>query len=307
MRKPTLVVLSLALGLGAAAVLPAAAEAAPAAHRPAASHRPTASRASAGRTATLWRGGANERNEGRRPVTRPFVLPGTVAAVDPDAGTLGVTSGSSTRTLSVGATARVTVDGASAALADVPVGARVVVAGTTSSDATTVSRVAAITTWTFRLQGLVDAADADAGTLTVLTDGQEYVSVPVDPAATVTVDGAAATLADLPAGARVRLGGTVTDGVADATAVSAVTHWTFSTEGTLDSVDTDDTTVTVSGRDGSVTVPVDPAAVIRQNGQTVALSALTAGSRVRVAGTVTNSAQLATRVDATTPHRSGRR
>ena len=109
----------------------------------------------------------------------------------------------------------------------------------------------------------------------------------------------AATLADVPAGARVRVTGTAMNGVLNATTVTVVTMWPFTVVGTITAVDTVDATVTVAQGRQAVTVPVDPAARIQQNNRTVTLSGLIRGATVRVSGKATNGVQNATRIDAT--------
>ncbi len=229
--------------------------------------------------------------------TWSFRLDGTVGAADADAGTVDVVRGDTTQAVPVAADATVVIDGAAATLADVPSGARIHVTGTVTNGTLSATALSVTTTWTFRLDALVDAADADAGTLSVL-HGDEFTAIPVDAAATVTVDGVTAGLADVPAGARVRVSGTVTNGVLSATTLKVVTTWTFALDGRVGSVDTTDGTITVARRGGSVTVPVDPAARIRQNSRTTTLAGLTTGAVVRVTGTVTNSVENATRIDA---------
>jgi hypothetical protein len=217
---------------------------------------------------------------------KPYVVSGSVAAVDAAAETLTVAwttrAGTATLVVTVGATAAVMVDGVPATLADLPVGARVTVNGRISAGVRTVTKVRAVTTWPFWAAGAATVVDDLGATITLDADDP----IAVDPAATVVVDGVAATLADVPAGARVRVWGTATNGARVATAVNAVTSWRVRVYGKLTVVDADAAAVTVqTGRTTTETFAVDPAAKVRVNGIATTLATLPVGALVTVTGT----------------------
>ncbi|MBG0820066.1 hypothetical protein HS048_04850 [Planomonospora sp. ID91781] len=237
-----------------------------------------------------------------------FRTDGVVASVDADAAILKVTvpavgGTASQATLTVAATAAVTVDGVAATLAEVPVGSRIKVTGSGISGTRTATRLAVTTTWSFRQDGVVASVDADAATVTVTAaNGAESV-IPVAEDATVVIDGVVATLAEVPAGARVKVTGIVTNSVGSATALAVTTTWNFRQDGVVASVDADAATVTVThlvrGRLAQTTIPVADGAVITLNRVASTLAALPAGAQVQVSGTVTNGVESAKKITAT--------
>ena len=147
--------------------------------------------------------------------------------------------------------------------------------------------------------GTISAVDAVAGTVTVSHPGENggAATITVGNDATITLDGAASTLADLPVGARVRITGTETDDVRTVTAVDAVTSWPLRLEGTVGAVGDGTLTLTAAaGRHVTVTVGAD--ATVTLDGTATALAGLTTGARVHVAGTGSISGQTATAVTA---------
>ena len=238
--------------------------------------------AEAGRTATTAKSAAVAK------VKQPkrYAVSGSVAAVDAAAGTLTVSwatrAGTATLTATVGVTAAVMVDGVAATVADLPVGARVTVNGVVSAGVRTVTKVRAITTWPFRAVGAAAAVDEVGATITL--DSDEPIAVAA--AAAVVVDGVAATLADVPAGARVRVSGTAINGLRSATAINAVTSWRVRLAGKLAAVDAGASTVTVTtGRTTTAMLSVDAATKVRVNGVTTPLASLPVGALVTVTGT----------------------
>ncbi|GGK62193.1 hypothetical protein Ppa06_61200 [Planomonospora parontospora subsp. parontospora] len=285
MRKHHLLAFSVAAGLtlSGLAVQPALAVAAPAVVT-----------ASKGRPAPV------------KPVT--FRTDGVVASVDADAAILKVAvpaAGGTTSqaTLTVAATASVTVDGVAATLAEVPVGSRIKVTGSGISGTRTATRLAVTTTWNFRQDGVVASVDADAATVAVTAaNGAESV-IPVAEDATVVIDGVVATLAEVPAGARVKVTGIVTNSVGSATALAVTTTWGFRQDGVVASVDADAATVAVThlvrGRLAQTTIPVADGAVITLNRSASTLAALPVGAQVQVSGIVTNGVESAKKITAT--------
>ncbi|WP_449063350.1 hypothetical protein [Planomonospora algeriensis] len=237
-----------------------------------------------------------------------FRTDGVVAAVDAAAATLAVTvpaaGGTTARAgLTVAATAAVTVDGVAATLAEVPVGSRIKVTGTGISGTRTATKLVVTTTWAFRQEGVVASVDADAGTVAVTAANGAENAIPVAEDAVVLIDGVAATVAEVPAGARIKVTGTVTNSVGSATALTVTTTWAFRQEGVVASVDADAGTVTVThllrGRLAQTTIPVADGAVITLNRAASALAALPAGAQVQVSGTVTNGVESAKKITAT--------
>ncbi|SDY38092.1 hypothetical protein SAMN05444365_10272 [Micromonospora pattaloongensis] len=233
------------------------------------------------------------------PPKRSFTLDGTVGAVDATASTITVNHAAST-TISVNSAAAVVIDRAAATLSDTPTGARVRVSGTVTNGKWSATRIDVTTRWSFGVDGTVAAVDPDASTITV-NRGSSTVTVPVDGAAVVTIDHAASTLSAVQTGGRVRVSGTVTNGIQNATRIDVTTRWSFGVDGTVAAVDPDASTITVNCGGRNVVVPVDSAARVTLNRATTTLSALPTGARVTVRGTVTNGVQNATRVEATTP------
>ncbi|MEV1290285.1 hypothetical protein [Micromonospora sp. NPDC049679] len=277
MRKRYLLVLTVAGGLALAGAVAAPASAA---------HATTKAGVSA-----KWR-------PAPPPPKRSFTLDGTVGAVDATASTITVNHGAST-TISVNSAAAVVINRAAATLSATPTGARVRVSGTVTNGKWNATRIDVTTRWSFGVDGTVTAVDPDASTITV-NRGSSTVTVPVDGAAVVTIDHAASTLAAVPAGARVRVRGTVTNSVENATTLDVTTRWSFGVDGTVTAVDPDASTITVNRGSSTVTVPVDGAAVVTIDHAASTLSAVQTGGRVRISGIVTNGIQNATRIDVTT-------
>ncbi|GAA2490601.1 hypothetical protein Ahu01nite_030130 [Winogradskya humida] len=164
--------------------------------------------------------------------------------------------------MTIGSGATVTVDGKAATLADVPVGARVRFgSGSSDSETKTITTVTAVTSWDFRLGGTISAIDAATGTLTVTRPARgrsddtstsstdSGTAVVVGSEATVTVDGKAATFADLTTGLFVQVSGTqnasgqtVTRVTASTTAPARPTAGTKPTSSTTPSTTTPSTT-----------------------------------------------------------------
>jgi hypothetical protein len=84
-------------------------------------------------------------------------------------------------------------------------------------------------------------------------------------------------------------------------AASAPTR-TFTTQGTVSALNAAKATLTVAGLSGtSSTVTVAPTAAVTVDGATSKLAKLPIGANVKLSGTVSNGANVATRVDATVP------
>jgi hypothetical protein len=144
----------------------------------------------------------------------------------------------------------------------------------------------------FHVAGTVSAVDAEADTLTLTRPGRKGTiteTIPVAGDATVTLDGDAASLADLPAGARVRMNGSEAEDTRTATEIKAITSWPMRIQGTIAGIDptAGTLTVTVGGRRGTTsttTVSVGADVPVTLDGAASTLAGLAAGARVRVLG-----------------------
>ncbi|MFC4059176.1 hypothetical protein ACFOWE_12765 [Planomonospora corallina] len=238
------------------------------------------------------------------PVKSVFRIGGTVAAVDATASTVAVAvpvaaGTTTTNVLPVAATAAVTVDGATATLADVPDGARIAITGTSVRGARTATKLAVTTTWSFRQDGTVVAVDAEASALTVRASNGVESAVPVAVDAAVVIDGVATALADVPAGARITVTGTVTNSVASAAKLVVTTTWSFRRDGTVVAVDAEASTLTIRAVNGvRSTVPVAADAAVTLNRTSSTLADVPAGAQAQITGTVTNGVASATKINA---------
>ena len=236
--------------------------------------------------------------------TRSFSTDGVVSTLDAPASTVTLDRFGVLSTYTVDPAATVTVDRVAATLADVPAGSLVRIRGTVRNGTSTVTSIAATTTWPLRTTGLVDAIDPAALTIAIDHDG-DLTTADIDPAATVTIDGVSATIADVPVGAKIRVRGTVTNSAAVITAIDAVTTWRFSLEGVIGAVDTAGGTITLAGIDNPF--DVSPTATITRNRTAVDLTALRATDRVLIFGTATTTDRTVTRITARSwPVRSAR-
>jgi hypothetical protein len=146
--------------------------------------------------------------------------------------------------------------------------------------------------------GIVVSVDATAGTITISHPGDDDPDTFIVPSgATIKLDGEAATLAGIPAGARVRVGGL--DDEDEATSVVAVTSWRVQLAGTVASVDTAAGTLTL--KRPATTVTVGSTAIIKLDGKVVPLGDLPTGARVQIQATRTATATTAIKLQAHAP------
>ncbi|MEV6349280.1 hypothetical protein [Actinoplanes sp. NPDC051851] len=220
---------------------------------------------------------------------------GTVVSVAAGTITLRQSDGT-TVTVTVGAGATITVDGAEVALAEIPAGARLRAVGTESRRGFVASQVEAATTWVASYSGAVSAVDAHSVTL------GGGVTVGVSPAASVTVDGAMGTWTSLTPGSQVTLAGLETaSGVRTAGTVTAVSAWDLRVTGTLSAVDPDLRTLTAETTTGPVTVEVAADAEITLDGAPIGLPLLPLDTILWLSGTEgAAGVRTVNRVEATT-------
>ena len=130
------------------------------------------------------------------------------------------------------------------------------------------------------LSGLVSAVDTTGGTLSVtIKNSSTPVVLKVDPTTVITRNGAAATLADIQLGDRVRAKYNLVTLLA--TKISAQLNL-VDIKGTISAVDTTANTVSVTPKKGSpVVLNVDPNTVIMRNGAAATLADLLVADRVQ--------------------------
>lgn len=234
-----------------------------------------------------------------------FNLAGTVAALNAAKGTVTVAgvSGSNT-TVTVAPTATVAVDGNTAKLAKLPVGAQVKLSGNTTNGTTVATKVDATTAWPFAAAGTVVSVDATAGTVSVKRvslDGKGATDViPVAAKATITLDGRTVALSALPAKAPILVVGTVTTGTYSARSLTALSRWALNLSGTVAAVDAANGTVTVNTGSPATAVKlnVDPKVSVKVNGVNASLSKLPIGATVGLTGTETTVGATVSGIDA---------
>ncbi|MFI5938533.1 hypothetical protein [Actinoplanes sp. NPDC051494] len=239
--------------------------------------------------------------------TRAFSAEGTVSGVSVPKGTVTVAgaSGSST-TVAVAPNAVVSVDGDTAKLAKLPVGARVKLSGNVTDGVSVASRVDATSTWPFATIGSVAAVNASASTVTVkrisLSSSTATTTdvIPVAAKAAISLDGRTVALSALPTRAHLLVTGTVTNGTYAARSLTAVSRWDLSLSGTVSAVDAAAGTVTVTTGSPATAVKlnVDPKATIKVNGAKVSLSNLPIGATVGLTGTETTVGTSISGIDA---------
>jgi hypothetical protein len=216
--------------------------------------------------------------------TAVFMTRGTVAGLD--GLKLAVTGDSGRNVITVAPDAAVTVDGATAKLSQLPVGAQVTVSGTVNNNVKVATRVEASTVKPFAVAGAVASVDATGRTVTVTPLASAATTAyPVAVKAMITLDGKAVDLAKLPVRAHILLAGTVTGGVYSAQSLTAISRWDLKLSGTVSAVDAAHGTVTVnSGSGAALKLNVDPKASIQVNGVKAGLATLPIGATVNLIG-----------------------
>ncbi len=130
---------------------------------------------------------------------------------------------------------------------------------------------------------MIVSVDPTANTITVSRTRRHQTTQAtfnVSPTATITVDGTATTLAQLPTNVPV----TLTTDPTNATTVTAVAAVGQDVKGSVTAVDTTNNTLTVAGQGGApaATYNVGPTVTITVNGQTGALAGIPVGSMVDI-------------------------
>jgi hypothetical protein len=234
--------------------------------------------------------------------TMTFAMRGTVASLD--GLKLAVAGDSGQNLVTVAPNAAVTVDGTSAKLSQLPIGAQVAVSGTVTGGVKVATRVEANTVRPFAAAGSVSAVDGTARTLTVtpLAVGGPTVAkaYPVAAKALIILDGKPVDLAKLPVRAHILVAGTVTGGVFSAQSLTAVSRWDLKLSGTVTAVDAAHSTVTVSTGSPATAVKlnVDPNVGIQVNGVKASLATLPIGATVNLSGTETTAGTSISGIDA---------
>ncbi len=227
-------------------------------------------------------------------------ITGSVTAIDTTNNTITITYRHGTITITVSPDAKINVDGKSGALTDVTVGSKVKL-GLSATDKTVAITADVDTTpkmddgqvHSERVYGAVVSVDTTADTITVATTragATTNTTYTLSATATITVDGAAATLDQLTSGVKVSL---MTDPTDPAT-VTAVTAVGTEVEGRVTAVDAVNNTITVSGHDGSspAIYTLTTTTPITINGATGSLSAVTVGSEAHIRLSALNSANV---------------
>ncbi|HWE01727.1 MAG TPA: hypothetical protein VG326_04895 [Tepidisphaeraceae bacterium] len=243
-------------------------------------------------------------------------LNGKVTAVDTTADTITLTpdDGSASTTITITSGATITVGGASGTLAGVAVGSQVHVQYS-ALDNTTVSKVNDFTIPTATgggpgaghqnsvAFGALVSVDATANTITLSSGGYDsstptQTTYTLGAAATITADGAAATLGSLAVGDQIILKLSSTTPIT----VTSIKATGKGLGGEVTAVDTtaDTITLTPDGGGASTTVTIPSGAAITVNGATGALSGVTVGAQVHIQYSALDNTQIVS-VTAFTP------
>lgn len=207
---------------------------------------------------------------------------GTIAAVDPAAGTVTITpkNGGADVTLNVDASTFIRRGGMPATLTDLQVGDRV----KAKYDPATMlaSRIDAKSAKQANLKGIIAAVDVAAGTVSITPkQGGAAVTLSVDATTWIKRDGMPATLADLQVGDRVKAKyNPFTMLASKIDAKSAVPFAFPEVEGTLTAVGASSITIAPEKGGAEVTLSVDASTVIRRNKMPATLADLQVGDKV---------------------------
>ncbi|MFI7599403.1 hypothetical protein [Actinoplanes sp. NPDC049681] len=147
------------------------------------------------------------------------------------------------------------------------------------------------------ISGQITAVDATNGTIsiaTVLNGKNVTITLKVGVNTTALVDGVPTTLANVPVGAQVQVGGNDGGPLLRVTSQPKPLRW----EGTLISVDGTGGTVSVKLATAAVTLPVGAGAKVLLDGTPVVLGALPVGAMLRLSGTETGTVRLITMIEA---------
>jgi hypothetical protein len=248
-------------------------------------------------------------NAGATTGAKAFSIDGTVSALNALKGLVTVKSDSgASSTVSVAPSAAVSVDGLSAKLAKLPIGAQVTLSGTSTNGVNVATSVKATSSRPFATAGTVAAVDGgdqtEARTISVkrvsLTGAGATDVIPVADKALITLDGRKAELSALPVKAHIVVTGTVTGGIYSARTLTALSRWSLNLTGTVSAVDAANGLLTVkTGTPAtSVDLTVDPKASITLNGSKVALSGLPVGATVGLTGSETTAGATVTGITA---------
>jgi hypothetical protein len=209
---------------------------------------------------------------------------GNVAGVDSTADTITLTHGKTTTTYPVGSGATITINGSTAALADITIGSPAQLT-ISAFDGKTVTSVADRTATripgnSHAIHATVVGVDSAADTITVSTlirGTSSQATYTLASGATVAANGTATSLGSFLAGAEV----TLTLSATSATTVTAISATSEVVTGSVSAVDTTASTITLAGHGqaSSKSYPVDSTATVTLNGAASTLSAIADGSR----------------------------
>ncbi|GAA0549222.1 hypothetical protein GCM10010172_34100 [Paractinoplanes ferrugineus] len=216
-----------------------------------------------------------------------FSADGTLAALS--GLRLSLTGDNGRTAVTVDPKAAVTLDGNTAKLVALPLGARVKLSGNTTDGVSVATRVDASSVRPFVAAGSVSGVDLEDKTVSVtplLGSDRTARSYPVAPAASITLDGRKVALSALPAGAHiVVLGSVIGCQVYSAKSLTALSRWDLKLSGTVSAVDAAKGVVTVDADGAAVKLDVAPNATIKVNGARATLAGLPIGAAVNLTGT----------------------
>jgi hypothetical protein len=213
---------------------------------------------------------------------------GTVSSVDTTANTITITElGGTSKTFTVGSSATIDLNGATSTLAALVAGTRVHLQ-LSALDGATVTSIQGTTPPVIvrhhRALGTVTSVDTTANTITISTPfsgSTTTTTYTLAAGASITANGAPATLSQLSAGAIVFLQLTTTG---TTTTVTAITALAQHAQGVASSVDTTADTITITPHHNSATktYTLGTAATVTLNGKASTLASVTAGARVQL-------------------------
>ncbi|MEU4240853.1 hypothetical protein [Actinoplanes sp. NPDC026619] len=218
--------------------------------------------------------------------TASFSAQGTLAALN--GLKLSLAGDNGTTAVTVDPKAAVTLDGNTAKLLSLPIGAQVKLSGGTTGGVSVATRVDATSVRPFIAAGSVAGVDLEDRTISVtpLLAGEQATpkTYPVATDAKITLDGKAVALSALPVRAHLVVLGNVTSGTYSAKSLTAVSRWQLNLSGTVSALDAAKGTVTVNSKGAAVKLNVNPNATIQVNGAKVTLANLPIGATVNLTG-----------------------
>jgi hypothetical protein len=220
-----------------------------------------------------------------------FTANGTLAALN--GLKLSLSGDKGTTAVTVDPKATVTLDGNTAKLLSLPIGAQVKLSGSTSGGVSVATRVDASSVRPFLAAGSVAGVDLEDKTVSVtpllLGTDKTTKTYPVAANAKITLDGKPVALSALTARAHIVVLGTVSGTTYSAKSLTALSRWDLNLSGTVSAVDAAKGTVTVNANGAAVKLNVNPNATIQLNGVKVSLAKLPIGATVNLSGTDSTS------------------